>query len=155
MKPGIPRRKADLVELHASDVSANARAVEIARFAPDAIVSVRARVVRAFQHTLTAYVVCVWRNAAEPTLTRPQDPTMPRNITEDPSSLAYDIIRSVPFDVIDVIGHVLVMRRGSAVMTCECRPHEDVRVSVSVPGGDGWVVTYANDTDTIARAWPE
>ena len=76
------------------------------------------------------------------------------DITEDPANLAYDIKRSVPHDELTVIGDVLVLKYGNEIMTCECVPGEDVRVSVKEIGGaHGWISTMANETDTITRMW--
>jgi hypothetical protein len=78
----------------------------------------------------------------------------PMSITTDPENLAYHIVRSVPHDEVTVIGDVLVMKRGNEIMTCECPPNDDVRVSVcEIGAGAGWRVTWTNDTDTITRMW--
>ena len=75
------------------------------------------------------------------------------DITNNPANLAYHIKRSVPHDELTTIGDVLVLKYGNEIMTCECVPGEDVRVSVKEIGGAGWIETLANETDTIARMW--
>lgn len=73
-------------------------------------------------------------------------------ITENPSSLAFHIARSVAYDEITAIAHVVVLRLGDKVMTCQCPPDEDSIVAVWSPAS-GTVESVVNDTDSVSRMW--
>lgn len=62
------------------------------------------------------------------------------------------IRRSVPFDDITTIGHVLILTYNGEVMICEVPKDGDTRVSVAKPG-EPWRVTMVNETDSITRMW--
>jgi len=62
------------------------------------------------------------------------------------------ILRSVPHDDATTIGHVLILRYGDEVMTCEVPRDGDTRVSVAKPG-EPWRVSMVNETDSITRMW--
>lgn len=61
---------------------------------------------------------------------------------------------SVPHDDLTKIGHVLILRRGDEVMTCEVPKDGDTRVSVARPG-EPWRVSMVNETDSITRMWTD
>lgn len=74
-------------------------------------------------------------------------------MSNKPGHLAYHIRRSVPHDDLTEIAHVLILRRGAEVMTCEVPADGgDVRVSVA-SSGRPWRVAMVNETDSITRMW--
>ncbi len=77
-------------------------------------------------------------------------------LIHDPSSLAYHIARSVPYDrLFDCYpAPALLLIRGPAVMVVRLEPHADAEVMVQDRPGAEWRRTTANETDTIARMWP-
>jgi hypothetical protein len=70
-----------------------------------------------------------------------------------PLTFADHIKRSVAYDDFTQIGHVVILRRGAEVMTCEIdRKGGDTRVSVASPG-QPWRTSMVNDTTAVDRMW--